>query len=61
MTAQPAGPMQLLVSIVERGKGAQIIEYYKSHRMFSIFGLPDWGLQPHTRWTRWALVRRNVM
>lgn len=31
--AQPIGPMQFIVSIVERGKGARIIEYYKAHRI----------------------------
>ena len=31
--AQSIGPMQFIVSIVERGKGAHIIEYYKKHRI----------------------------
>ena len=32
--AQSVGPMQLLVSIVERGKGMQIIEYYKTFKLY---------------------------
>ena len=32
--AQSVDPMQLLVSIVERGKGIRIIEYYKAHSLF---------------------------
>ncbi len=32
--AQQISPMQLLVSIVERGKGAHLVEHYKTYRLF---------------------------
>ena len=47
-------PMQLMVSIVERGKGTGLMAHYKNYKVSTTVRPPAGGLPPPMCWIRWA-------
>ncbi len=54
--APSVAPMQLLVSIVERGKGRELREHYRQFGLIHHNQAQDMGLRPPTYWMLWALA-----